>query len=58
LDEIQQFQSGFNDFKDFMNKVNNRFLATSIRERVKRHVIYSREKKKKEKGKQGLGVCS
>jgi uncharacterized membrane protein len=32
-----------------MNKVDNRILATSIREQAKRHAIYSRERKKESK---------
>jgi hypothetical protein len=32
-----------------MSKVNNRFFATSIREGAKRHVIYSRERRREEK---------
>jgi hypothetical protein len=39
-----------------MSKVNNRFLTTSIREGVKRHVIYSRERRREEKkGKEKRG---
>jgi hypothetical protein len=64
-DEIQQFQNGFNNFYGFMSKVNNRFLATSIREgRKDMSFIQERgeekkkeEKRKEEKGKEGLGVC-
>lgn len=34
-----------------MSKVNNRFLATSIREGAKRHFIYSREEKRRKERK-------
>jgi hypothetical protein len=49
MDETQQFQSSFNNFYGFMSKVDNRFLATSIKEQAKRHVIYPKERRREEK---------